>query len=543
MQSLQGAVRGAGAVEAREATGSPRAGCVAAAAVLRLALVPRVQGGAGHALAGSPERLGVLFGCAVLSRKWSCENSGQLIGVAGAWSCSEDAKTARGAGGSAPSSSIPHDGRQPALAGHAGRLPCDAGAAPRHAQQLLKGPLAYSPVSIKCAPELCVPPSHLQLDMTTIPTAYAVEDPPESTWDPDDCFIVCEDVRVDEPDPEVCPRPDESDPEVCPPTSNVGFSLTPTVSPLLTAAISPTHPLQFARPLPAQAMAGAHATAQAIPAARQMPPAMPFYNPNPLPFYNPYQPVAAPGGYMPSLPQQPHQAAAPPPPVPPFRWDPAAATHLLNGTAGHPVGQPPAAIAPHPFSREPPRPSPLFPGLATAAMVQQQQAAQAAVRADAARMGAAGVAAQAVVQAAAGLQRQAQAAAAAGVPQTVVATTTTAAAAVQGPKAKAAKKEAAPAAAPAVAAEEGLGVCWVEIKAKPGWWPAQIMAAPPMVRPAHPHPCARAQPAHARHCPSRPLAGLSCGRLTLTLTLTLTRPCRQSWRRAAYACASSARAR
>ena len=44
--------------------------------------------------------------------------------------------------------------------------------------------------------------------MTTIPTAYAVEDPPESTWDPDDCFIVCEDVRVDEPDPEVCPRPD-----------------------------------------------------------------------------------------------------------------------------------------------------------------------------------------------------------------------------------------------------------------------------------------------------------------------------------------------
>ena len=71
-------MRGAGAVEAREATGSPRAGCVAAAAVLRLALVPRVQGGAGHALAGSPERLGVLFGCAVLSRKWSCENSGQL---------------------------------------------------------------------------------------------------------------------------------------------------------------------------------------------------------------------------------------------------------------------------------------------------------------------------------------------------------------------------------------------------------------------------------------------------------------------------------
>ena len=46
--------------------------------MLRLALVPRVQGGAGHALAGSPERLGVLFGCAVLSRKWSCENSGQL---------------------------------------------------------------------------------------------------------------------------------------------------------------------------------------------------------------------------------------------------------------------------------------------------------------------------------------------------------------------------------------------------------------------------------------------------------------------------------
>ena len=87
----------------------------------------------------------------------------------------------------------------------------------------------------------------------------------------------------------------------------MGFSLTPTVSPLLTAAISPTHPLQFARPLPAQAMAGAHATAQAVPAARQMPPAMPFYNPNPLPFYNPYQPVAAPGGYMPSLPQQPHQ--------------------------------------------------------------------------------------------------------------------------------------------------------------------------------------------------------------------------------------------
>ena len=392
-----------------------------------------------------------------------------------------------------------------------------------------------------------MPPSHLQLDMTTIPTAYAVEDPPESTWDPDDCFIVCEDVRVDEPDPEVCPRPDESDPEVCPPTSNVGFSLTPTVSPLLTAAISPTHPLQFARPLPAQAMAGAHATAQAVPAARQMPPAMPFYNPNPLPFYNPYQPVAAPGGYMPSLPQQPHQAAAPPPPVPPFRWDPAAATHLLNGTAGHPVGQPPAAIAPHPFSREPPRPSPLFPGLATAAMVQQQQAAQAAVRADATRLGAAGVAAQAVVQAAAGLQRQAQAAAAAGVPQTVVATTTAAAAAVQGPKAKAAKKEAAPAAAPAVAAEEGLGVCWVEIKAKPGWWPAQIMAAPPMVRPAHPHPCARAQPAHARHCPSRPLAGLSCRclplPLPLLLTLTLTPPCRQSWRRAAYACASSARAR
>ena len=66
------------AVEAREATGSPRAGRVAAAAMLRLALVPRVQGSAGHALAGSPERLGVLFGCAVLSRKWSCENSGQL---------------------------------------------------------------------------------------------------------------------------------------------------------------------------------------------------------------------------------------------------------------------------------------------------------------------------------------------------------------------------------------------------------------------------------------------------------------------------------
>ena len=89
-------------MEAREATGSPRAGCVAAAAKLRLALVPRVQGGAGHALAGSPERLGVLFGCAVLSRKWSCENSGQLAAISGAWSCSEDAKTARGAGGSAP---------------------------------------------------------------------------------------------------------------------------------------------------------------------------------------------------------------------------------------------------------------------------------------------------------------------------------------------------------------------------------------------------------------------------------------------------------
>ena len=51
--------------------------------VLRLALVPRVQGSAGHALAGSPERLGVLFGCAVLSRKWSCENSGQLSEACG----------------------------------------------------------------------------------------------------------------------------------------------------------------------------------------------------------------------------------------------------------------------------------------------------------------------------------------------------------------------------------------------------------------------------------------------------------------------------
>ena len=346
------------------------------------------------------------------------------------------------------------------------------------------------------------PLRRLQPDMTTIPTAYAVEDPPESTWDPDDCFIVCEDVRVDEPDPEVCP-----------PTSNVGFSLTPTVSPLLTPAIAPAHPLQFARPLPAQAMAGAHATVQAVPATHQMPPALPFYNPNPLPFYNPYQPVGAPGGYMPSLPQQPHQAGAPPPPVPPFRWDPAAA-HL--GTAGHPVGRPPAAIAPHPFSRDAPRPSPLFTGLATAAMV-QQQAAQAAVRAaqaDAARLGAAGVAAAAVVQAAAGLQRQAQAAAAAGVPQTVVATTA-ATAATQGPKAKAGKKEAAPAAAPADAAE-GLGVCWVEVKAKPGWWPAQIMAAPPMVRPAHPRPCARAPPAHALHCPILPQPGAHSPRMHAT---------------------------
>jgi len=51
MQSLQGKVRGAGAVEARGATGIPRAGPVAAAAVLRLPLAPRVQGYALHALA------------------------------------------------------------------------------------------------------------------------------------------------------------------------------------------------------------------------------------------------------------------------------------------------------------------------------------------------------------------------------------------------------------------------------------------------------------------------------------------------------------
>ena len=331
--------------------------------------------------------------------------------------------------------------------------------------------------------------------MTSIATAYAVEDPPESSWDPDDCFIVCEDVRVDEPDPEVCPP------------SN-GFGLAPPiVSPLLTAATAPAH-LQYARPLPPQAMGGFHATAQAIPAAlpaaRQMPTAQAFYNPW---LQQPYQ---QPGGYMPSLPQQPYPAGAPPP-VAPFHRGP-----MLSGTAGQPVGYHPTAGQPvgyHPAALDPgPFPRDGGAWLATAAMVQQQQA-QAAARAaqmDAARLGASAaargsavVAAAAVVQAAAGMQH-AQAAAAAGIQQAVVATTA-ATVAVKRPKPKAGKTEAAAAAAAAPAA--GLGVCWVEVKGKPGWWPAQIMAASPQV--AAPPPAYSPAPAPAPVCGIHPLRGLT----------------------------------